>query len=357
MRRFAELLKNAAPIRRWFVPRKEAHADSLLNNDDYRAKLAQETSIYKDVVDINVLPPIFHYWSHTYVRPMLEEFGVSNPDQFFAKYLSESANACGDDAPTFLSIGAGNCDTEIRVAQSMKARGRTRFLIECLDLNPDMLQRGREMALREGVAENIDYSEGDFNAWKARKQYAGVMANQSLHHVLNLEGLFDEVKRCLKPRGYFVTSDMIGRNGHQRWPEALTELHRFWKELPTEYRFNRQLNRHEEIYENWDCSKEGFEGIRAQDVLPLLLQRFDFRVFIGFANVVDVFVDRSFGHNFNADQEWDRKFVDRLHAFDEQALHAGALTPTHMMAVMTADPCVTHSYSRGITPKNSVRNP
>ncbi len=34
-----------------------------------------------------LLPRIFHYWSNKYLRPMLEEFGVSNPDQFFAKYL------------------------------------------------------------------------------------------------------------------------------------------------------------------------------------------------------------------------------------------------------------------------------
>jgi len=97
--------------------------------------------------------------------------------------------------------------------------------------------------------------------------------------------------------------DMIGRNCHQRWPEALKEVHRFWKELPTEYRYNRQLNRHEELYDNWDCSIEGFEGICAQDILPLLLERFDFHLFIGFANVVYLFIDRGFGHNFNADQE------------------------------------------------------
>ena len=251
---------------------------------------------------------------------MLEEYSVSHPDEFFAKYLHESAEACGNDAPVFISIGAGNCDTEARVAKLLKKAGLSRFVIECLDMNPHMLQRGRELAQREGVAENIGFPEGDFNQWKAAKRYRGVMANQSLHHVLNLEGLFDEVKRALNPRGYFVASDMIGRNGHQRWPEALSEVHRFWQELPSEYRYNRQLDRHEELYDNWDCSQEGFEGIRAQDILPLLLERFDFPLFIAFVNVVDVFIDRSFGHNFKADQAWDRAFIDRLHAFDEQAL-------------------------------------
>ena len=89
----------------------------------YQARLAAETRIYKDVEDINILPQIFHYWSNTYIRPMLEEYGCSNPDQFFAKYLRESAERCADGAPFFISIGAGNCDTEIRVAQLMRNAG------------------------------------------------------------------------------------------------------------------------------------------------------------------------------------------------------------------------------------------
>ena len=328
---------------------------NTLDQAAYEAKLAAETNIYKDVEDINILPQIFHYWSHTYLRPMFEEHGFSNPDQFFVKYLMESAEACGEAAPVFISIGAGNCDTEVRVAKLMKAAGCTRFVIECLDMNPHMLQRGREMAKAEGVDEHIDIVEGDFNKWSASRQYAGIMANQSLHHVLALEGLFDEIKRALHPDGYFITHDMIGRNGHQRWPEALSEVHRFWQELPHAYRYNRQLNRHEELYENWDCSNEGFEGVRAQDILPLLIERFHFHLFIAFSNVIDVFIDRGFGHNFDGDGAWDRDFIDRVHAFDEQALQSGLLTPTHLTAVMTKQPGSRASFSRGLLPANCVR--
>ncbi len=323
----------------------------------YKEMLAAETRIYKDVEDINILPPIFHYWSNAYLRPMLEEYGCSNPDQFFAQYLLESANKCSEDPALFISIGSGNCDTEVRVAQLIRNAGHSNFVIECLDMNPHMLQRGREMAVREGVAENVAFVEGDFNAWRPSKSYTGVMANQSLHHVMNLEGLFDEIKHALNPRGYFLASDMIGRNGHQRWPEALSAVHEFWQELPEAYRNNRQLNRNEKLYENWDCSREGFEGIRAQDILPLLLDRFDFHVFVGFSNVVDVFVDRAFGHNFHADEDWDRAFIDRLHAFDERGFQLGALTPTHMLAVMSPEPVREHFYSRGLSPSKCVRKP
>lgn len=324
------------------------------NDDDYVARMAAETLVYKDVADINLLPGIFHYWSNKYLRSMIEAFGFSNPDQFFAKYLLQSAESTGEAQPRFVSIGAGNCDTEVRVAKLLRDAGCRGFTIECLDMNPHMLQRGREFAKQEDVGDFVAFTEGDFNRWRPAGTYAGVMANQSLHHVMNLEGLFDAIASAMHPKALFITHDMIGRNGHMRWPEALAEVQRFWQELPREYRYNRSLQRQEDKYINWDCSSEGFEGIRAQDIVPLLLKRFHFRVFIGFANVIDVFVDRAFGHNFDENGEWDRDFIDRVHAFDESAIRAGTITPTHMMAVMGLDegaPCVS---ARGVTPEMSV---
>lgn len=325
--------------------------------DDYRARVAQETRNYKDVANVADLPPIAGYWGDKYVRPLLEELGVKNPEEFLAKYLAESARAVGDEAPVFLSIGAGNCDNEARIAHLLRARGLDRFVIECLDLNPHMLARGRELAAQQGLSAHLAFVEGDFNRWRATRRYAGIMANQSLHHVLALEALYAEVARALAPGASFIVSDMIGRNGHQRWPEALAAVQRFWQELPPAYRYNQQLKRHEASYINWDCSKDGFEGIRAQEVLPLLLARFHVAVFVPFGNVIDIFVDRGFGWNFDADAAWDRDFIDRVHAFDEEGLQRGTLTPTHMLAVLTLDPPAERHYSRGIPPERCVRRP
>jgi len=326
----------------------------------YETALQIEQERYKDVSDVHDLPAIFHYWSHTYVLPMVLECGGTSTDHInaiYAKYLKLSAKNAVRETPTFLSVGAGNCDTEVRVAQLLKEAGLPRFVIECLDLNPAMLDRGRHLAAEADVVEHFAFTQGDFNTWVANGEYHAVIAHHALHHVLELEHLFDQIKRSLRPDGYFVAGDMIGRNGHLRWPEALRELQRFWRELPVDYRWNRPLERYEELYVNHDCSTEGFEGIRAQDVLPLLLSRFDFRAFIGFGNLVDVFTDRAFGHHFDIEAEWDRNFIDRLHAFDEQAILGGGLTPTHMIAVMTPAPCAEHHYSRGLAPSSCVHEP
>lgn len=323
---------------------------------DYQSKIEQEKNRFAADLDVHALPNIFHYWSDSYVRPMLQEVGFSHPDDLFVKFLHESSVRSGcTDTAAFLSIGSGNCDTEVRVAKLLLDRGVSDFTIECLDLSPVMLDRGRELAASEGVERHLKFSEGDFNQWQSQRKYHGIMANQSLHHVLNLEGLFDETRLALEPNAYFVISDMIGRNGHQRWPEALQGVHRFWAELPNDFRHNLLLNRYEEAYENWDCSLEGFEGIRAQDVLPLLLERFKFYIYVGFGNLVDPFVDRCFGHHFDDKGKWDRRFIDRVHEADEQGFRDGTLKPTHMMAVLTVGTPPERRYARGLSPEQSVR--
>jgi len=158
---------------------------------------------------------------------------------------------------------------------------------------------------------------------------------QSLHHVLDLEGVFANARENLASGGQFLICDTIGRNGHLRWPEAMRIIHEFWRKLPPSYRYNWQLRRHEELFENWDCSEVGFEGIRAQDILPLLAENFRFDMFLGYGNIIDPFIDRCFGPNFDPKKDWDRAFIDEVHARDEEGLESGELKPTQMMAAVS----------------------
>jgi SAM-dependent methyltransferase len=333
---------------------RDSHTVRDATDPKYAAKLQSERATFDEQAEIHELPEIFHYWSNKYLRPMFEEYGFSNPDQLFIKYLMEAAQRTGSENPRFLSVGSGNCDAEVRVAVALKNAGLQDFVIECLELSPPMLERGLANARACGVEAHLRFTETDFNRWRSSERYDAVMANQSLHHVMKLEHLFDAIKSALLPQGLFITSDTIGRNGHMRWPEALKVVHEFWRELPPSYRYNRQLQRHEKLYKNWDCSSESFEGIRAQDILPELMKRFHFKLFIAANSVIDVFVDRSFGHHFNVNNPRDLDFVDRVHAYDEQALASGELTPTRLVAVMTLSQEAAQ-YSRNLDPARCVR--
>lgn len=288
---------------------------------------------------------------------MLERLGCRSAPTFLAKFLHESARRSAAKCPAFLSIGSGDGNNEVEVAHLLLAGGLSDFRIDCLELNPTLIKRAAGDARTAGVAPHLNFLRGDFNKWRPRRRYDGVVANQSLHHVTNLEGLFDAVRDALAPGAFFVANDVIGRNGHQRWPQARHVVERFWERLPRSHRFHHQFRRYEDRFTDWDCSAVGFEGIRAQDVLPLLLERFSFHVFVGYGNAIDPFVDRGFGPNFDPASAWDRTFIDCVHACDERALLEGYLTPTHMMAVMAAEPAERPYYARGLTPEASVRPP
>jgi SAM-dependent methyltransferase len=339
-----------------FVPSKFRPLLRNLVSTTYAERVAREQAIFAGQVVVHDLPPIFHYWSNTWLRPQFEALGFSDPDRFFVEYLKRAIADHPDRPVRFASLGAGNCDTEIRVARALVEAGLDRFTLECVDINPAMLERGRAAAREQGLEAQVLPVEGDFNAWRPSGRYEAIMANQSLHHVLALENLFGAIESALTDDGRFVVSDMIGRNGHMRWPEAMAIVHEYWRELPPAYRWNVQLRRHEELLEYWDCSKEGFEGIRAQDILPLLIERFDFETFYAYGNLIDPFIDRSFGPHFDADSADDRALIDRIHERDVAEIAAGNIKPTHLIAVLRKRPYEgPMAHLPGITPTSSVR--
>jgi len=77
-------------------------------------------------------------------------------------------------------------------------------------------------------------------------------------------------------------------------------------------------------------------------------------VLLAWGNIIDVFIDRGFGHNFHARTEWDLHFIDRVHALDNQAIADGRIKPTHLLARFQNEPgdCVCPP---GMTPQSAVR--
>jgi SAM-dependent methyltransferase len=323
----------------------------------YQSKVEQEIRIYRDVANVHELPAMFHYWANKYLRPKLELLGFTSPDDFYLQYITRMARAIAPSSCNILSLGAGNCDTEARLAELLRGAGIGNFVFHCLEINPQMLARGQRLTGERGLSSHFTFIEADINSWDAGASCEIVIANQSLHHIVELELLFEKVHRCLRDSGFFLTNDMIGRNGHMRWPEALELVQACWRLLDDKHKWNHLLKRHEAVYENWDCSLEGFEGIRSQDILPLLTRQFEFDCFLGFANAINVFVDRAFGHNFDVANEKDCYFIDFVSQLDEYFIEAGKLKPTQMIAAMRKTRGAAAKVYKHLTPEFCVRDP
>src|SRR6476659_7329504 len=112
----------------------------------YGDKVQEEIGHYEQVETVHDLPPIFHYWSHNYNRPKLEALGFAGLNEFYIGYITQVANQHPEGACEILSVGAGNCDTEVALAELLVEKGLQGFNFTCLDLNPHMLARGKQLA-------------------------------------------------------------------------------------------------------------------------------------------------------------------------------------------------------------------
>ena len=67
-----------------------------------------------------------------------------------------------------------------------------------------------------------------------------------------------------------------------------------------------------------------------------------------------MFIDRGFGHNFRAQEEWELRFIDRVHEADAAAIAAGTISPTHLLASFQVAPCEC-VHLPGMRPRDALR--
>jgi SAM-dependent methyltransferase len=319
---------------------------------DHATKVDQEINFFKDM-DLNALPEIYRYWANQHLVEFLKQaFDEPYVINIFAKELAAAVTASGN--PTIISLGAGCAEIEELVAERMICMGVTNFRFECLELSHFLIERANERLAGKPAAAHIGFTEVDLTIWKPDRPFGAVFAHQSLHHIEALEHVFDQICAHLAPNGAFVTSDMIGRNGHMRWPETLAIIDLLWSLAPDLWKNNRPLARYEETFINHDCSSHGFEGIRAQDILSLLVQRFHFHKFSAWGGIIDPFTDRAFGHNLQSTNDFDRKFIDTIWETNRTLVKLGSIKPTQIVAVMKNEPCTLIS-SDGLLPSSCIR--
>ncbi len=326
---------------------------------DYDKKLQEQKDQFKTGEDIRRLPDIFDYWSDKYLRPKLEDiFGVSTVAGFYStRFLDQCLMSKGRPL-RFVSIGSGDCLQEIEITRSILASGYKNFEFIGLEVSEALIRESQERIAQSGLESHLRVSRFDLNRDHFDFRADGVMANHSLHHIVELEELFATIEKNLSEDGCFLSMDMIGRNGHMRWPETLRFVEAIWSIIDESKKYHHQLNEQHTRFVNFDCSLEGFEGIRSQDIMPLLIRLFSFKTFFAVGGLVEVFVDRGYGPNYSIQNPSDLKFVDFLESLNAQLIELGFIKPTMLFADMRKRGKVSSAcLYKGQTPEFCTRIP
>lgn len=319
-----------------------------MSDAGYRQRVESQIAQYAQTINMHDLPGSFHFWSYNFIRPaLIDVYGAESINEFYVKaFVEATVGVVGQKR--ILSVGCGDGAVEAEIARTLVARGERDFMIVATDLSAVQLERCVAGARRLDLENHFSIVECDLNSLAKVRAVAGpfdlIIANHSLHHIVELEGLFEFIYDALKDAGIFATNDMIGRNGHMRWPETAAIVRAIWPLLSPVQHYHSQLKRIEAEFLDHDCSTVGFEGIRAQDILPLILERFHARKFVGVGGFIDLFVDRGFGHGFKMEDEHDRALVMCVAQLNDILLDAGVVKPTLMLGYFSKKPCQERFY-------------
>ena len=110
-----------------------------------------------------------------------------------------------------LDIGCGTGGPAIVLARDMGAR------LICIDVEPQLLDRARNLATEAGVQDRIDFKlvEPGPLPFEA-DSFDAVFSKDALIHIPDKRSLYQEILRVLKPGGVFAASDWLsGENASQ----------------------------------------------------------------------------------------------------------------------------------------------
>jgi SAM-dependent methyltransferase len=299
------------------------------------------------------LPPIFEYWSRRYLTPAAQRLGIGSPETFFLKHILHSA-ATGHTPVHVLSVGTGAGSMEMGLAEQLKAAGVAAQIL-CIDFNPTLMQRAAAAAQERQLDALMTFQTLDCNRPFALPPQDVIIVNQFFHHVTELETLCRSLRDSLAADGVLVSSDIIGRNGHQLWPDVETEVQRVWATLPAAQRHDRHLNTTLPRYRPINHAAYSNEGVRAQDIVGCLLAEFDFELFFSFGAAIVPFIERRIGFNFDPQRADDCALIDRVQAIDDAALASGRYPAANMIAALRHHGGVTRAVHEPVSPQQHVR--
>lgn len=146
-----------------------------------------------------------------------------------------------------------------------------------------------------------------------------------------MEGLFDQIAGGLTSGGILHLVEVIGKNRRLLWEENERFANLILHALPNDLTGGAKLQAPSE--------EEGMEGVRQEEILPILRQRFEpIYEYAHGAFMRFVCTDERLGRHFNPEHEIGRRYLDLLIDIDRSAVRNGILRPLEIWGVYRLRP-------------------
>jgi SAM-dependent methyltransferase len=183
------------------------------------------------------------------------------------KYLPERV-----DRALVLGCGSGWLE------RALASRGRFGSIVAC-DFAESTVARARKTAEEMGYS-NIEYRVVDLEhePLDAGGPFGAVFAHDVLHHITDLEGIYERIREAMTPDGRLLFHEYVGPNRFQYTDERMDLVNRYFRVLPDEVRRSYVdgsiLWRRERLTPESVIRDDPTEAVRSEDVLPAARESF-----------------------------------------------------------------------------------
>jgi SAM-dependent methyltransferase len=264
------------------------------------------------ITDAEPLPGEFPY---DYATRLLAECIPQTPPNFLERLKSRAQSG---NRVKVLSL----CSGAARIEADYAAQVGTNVEWSLLDINVDLLG----LASKQFAPEiKLDLIEANVNELSfSGEKWDIILCVSALHHIVELERLMKFCHNSLNEDGEFWSiGEYVGRNGNRLWPDAREEANKLFHQLPKQYRINHHTSELDDDIPDNDYSVGCFEGIRSENIEPLLDRWF---------HPVDVYrrncflwrlINLTYSDNYDLKSPDDRKWIIRMVNAEVEHFRAG----------------------------------
>lgn len=278
---------------------------------------------------------IQHWLQHPLVQERINfkvagTAGVNRFEYFLHHYLKAKMPVA-----RALTLGSGVGELERGLCHYNFAQAH-----EGVDISEDAIRIAREHAEAAGLT-HIHYRAGNLNTVVLeRHAYDVIFGISSVHHTENLEHLFGQIQRALKPGGYFFVDEFIGPDRFQWTDEQIRAMNEQLLRIPRNLR--RLISDDRKCKDRIDrrtpaeiIASDPSEAIRSSEIMPLLSQYFTVLEVKGYGGAIIHELLYDIAGNFAEENPGSLDYLRRLFNVEDELTSSGKLGHDFAVIIVT----------------------
>lgn len=308
----------------------------------FRCKLAEITG--RRIMDLRKVSQI--WGKRAKERDELLPVAWTDSPAVKRRYIHPTISGCPDDnwliwvkkeyfekpVRSGLSLGCGDGCLE-RHARLLNVCAE----FDAYDLSPAAIAVAESKASEMQIS-GINYFVEDINDINLpEEKFNVVFAAMSLHHFYNLEHIFAQVQRAMRPDALFIFNEFVGPNQFQWTPLQIEIANKLLAMLPEKYRRLSRTNRVKKFADQQTIESmnavDPSEAIRSSEIIPLAEQNFEVVYRKDYGGTILNLLLEGIASNFSEDDQVGMAFLDLLCLFERSLLENEVISSDFALVV------------------------